>query len=93
MDHQEVNTIRGQFQAGQWPQFLQMVSISGLRGWTGQSVEFNFPIVAVVGKGPAKAPKPASDGDQAVAGAQRCGSNDSMSSARWVGSRVSTSFR
>lgn len=50
MDHQEINTIRSQFQAGQWPQFLQMVSISGLRGWTGQSVEFNFPVVAVVGE-------------------------------------------
>jgi predicted ATPase len=50
VDHQEVNTIRGQFQAGQWPQFLQMVSIAGLRGWTGQSVEFNYPIVAVVGE-------------------------------------------
>lgn len=50
MDHQEINTIRGQFQVGLWPQFLQMVSIDGLRGWGGQSVEFNFPIVAVVGE-------------------------------------------
>ncbi|MBZ9980347.1 MULTISPECIES: AAA family ATPase [unclassified Mesorhizobium] len=50
MDYAEVNTIRSQFQAGQWPQFLQMVSINGLRGWTGQSVEFNFPVVAVVGE-------------------------------------------
>ncbi|AXQ31764.1 ATP-binding protein [Solimonas sp. K1W22B-7] len=50
MDHQEINTIRGQFQAGQWPQFLQMVSINGLRGWTGQSVEFNYPVVAIVGE-------------------------------------------
>ncbi|NTZ87115.1 DUF2813 domain-containing protein [Burkholderia metallica] len=50
MDHQEVNTIRGQFQAGQWPQFLQMISIAGLRGWAGQSVEFNYPVVAVVGE-------------------------------------------
>lgn len=50
MDHSEVDTIRNQFQAGQWPQFLQMVSIDGLRGWTGQSVEFNFPVVAVVGE-------------------------------------------
>ena len=41
MDHAEVNLIRRQFQANQWPQFLQMVSIDGLRGWSGQSVEFN----------------------------------------------------
>ena len=50
MDHAEINAIRSQHQAGQWPQFLQMVQIDGLRGWTGQSVEFNFPVVAVVGE-------------------------------------------
>ena len=50
MDHQEINTIREQFQAGQWPQFLQMVAIKGLRGWSGQFVEFNFPVVGVVGE-------------------------------------------
>lgn len=49
MDH-EVNTIRSQFQSGHWPQFLQMVQIDGLRGWTGQAVELNFPVVAVVGE-------------------------------------------
>ncbi len=27
-----------------------MLSIDGLRGWTGQSVEFNFPVMAVVGE-------------------------------------------
>ncbi|MBL8600480.1 MAG: AAA family ATPase [Myxococcales bacterium] len=50
MDHSEVNTIRSQFQAGHWPQFLQMVQIGGLRGWSGQAVEFNFPVVGVVGE-------------------------------------------
>jgi predicted ATPase len=50
MDYQEISTIKGQFQAGQWPQFLQMISIDGLRGWSGQSVEFNFPVVAIVGE-------------------------------------------
>ena len=50
MDDQEVNTIRSQFQAGLWPQFLQMVQIDGLRGWSGQAVELNFPVVAVVGE-------------------------------------------
>jgi predicted ATPase len=50
MDYTEINTIREQFQAGQWPQFLQMVAIKGLRGWSGQSVEFNFPVIAVVGE-------------------------------------------
>jgi predicted ATPase len=50
MDYQEIGTIREQFQAGQWPQFLQMVAINGLRGWSGQSVEFNFPVIAIVGE-------------------------------------------
>ena len=50
MDYAEINTIRGQFQSGLWPQFLQMVQIEGLRGWTGQSAEFNFPVVAIVGE-------------------------------------------
>ena len=50
MDYTEINTIRTQFQAGMWPQFLQMVKIDGLRGWGGQSVEFNFPVVAIVGE-------------------------------------------
>jgi len=50
MDHSEINAIRNQFQAGQWPQFLQMLKIDGLRGWTGQAVEFRFPVVAIVGE-------------------------------------------
>lgn len=50
MDQHEINTIRAQYQAGLWPQFLQMLQINGLRGWTGQSVELNFPVVAVVGE-------------------------------------------
>lgn len=50
MDHSEINTIRGQYQAGMWPQFLQMIQIEGLRGWAGQSVELNFPVVAIVGE-------------------------------------------
>ncbi len=50
MDYAEVNTIRTQYQAGLWPQFLQMVQIEGLRGWSGQAVELNFPVVAIVGE-------------------------------------------
>ena len=49
MDYAEVNLIRTQFQAGLWPQFLQMVRIEGLRGWSGQAVEFSYPVVAIVG--------------------------------------------
>jgi len=50
MDYSEITTIRNQFQAGQWKQFLEMIEITGLRGWTGQSVNLNYPVVAVVGE-------------------------------------------
>jgi predicted ATPase len=50
MDDVEVNTIRTQFLAGQWPQFLETIAISGLRGWTGQTVNFTFPVTAIVGE-------------------------------------------
>lgn len=50
MDDAEILNVRRQFQAGQWPQFLEMVEIQGLRGWTGQMVEFRFPVVAIVGE-------------------------------------------
>jgi energy-coupling factor transporter ATP-binding protein EcfA2 len=50
VDIAEINRIRTQFQAGQWPQFLEMTQISGLRGWTGQTVVFQFPVTAVVGE-------------------------------------------
>lgn len=32
-----------------WPQFLSQVRIDGLRGWTGEAVEFRYPVVAVAG--------------------------------------------
>ena len=50
MDHAEIIKISNQFQAGAWPQFLEMLEINGLRGWTGQSINFNFPVVAIVGE-------------------------------------------
>ncbi|WP_304306710.1 ATP-dependent endonuclease [Pseudacidovorax intermedius] len=50
MDNAEVTKIRDQFQGGLWPQFLERIDINGLRGWKGQSVQFKFPVVAVVGE-------------------------------------------
>ncbi|GAB3003443.1 bacteriophage protein [Amycolatopsis acidiphila] len=32
-----------------WPQFLESVSIDGLRGWRGEEIEFRFPVVAIAG--------------------------------------------
>ena len=50
VDHGEISKITNQWKSNQWPQFLEMIEISGLRGWTGQSIVFNFPIVAIVGE-------------------------------------------
>jgi len=33
-----------------WPQFLESIEIKGIRGWNGQKIPFNFPIVALVGE-------------------------------------------
>lgn len=40
--------VRGHQNNG-WPQFLHSVSISGLRGWRGETVEFRYPVVAIAG--------------------------------------------
>ncbi len=50
MDHQEIQKIREQHAAKQWPKFLESLTINGLRGWTGQSVTFGFPVTALVGE-------------------------------------------
>lgn len=33
-----------------WPKRLEWIEVSEIRGWTGQRVPFNFPIVAIVGE-------------------------------------------
>jgi predicted ATPase len=33
-----------------WPKHLEWIELSGLRGWSGQRIEFPFPIMAVVGE-------------------------------------------
>ncbi|MEU6382031.1 AAA family ATPase [Streptomyces bauhiniae] len=33
-----------------WAQFLDSVTITGLRGWTGETVEFRFPVTAIAGE-------------------------------------------
>jgi recombinational DNA repair ATPase RecF len=35
---------------GGWPKRLEWIEIHNMRGWTGQKVEFKFPIVAIVGE-------------------------------------------
>lgn len=50
MDIREIERIRDQYDAGLWPQFLEQIEIDGLRGWKGQTVSFNFPVVAIAGE-------------------------------------------
>lgn len=33
-----------------WPKRLEYIEIEGIRGWDGQRIDFNFPIVAIVGE-------------------------------------------
>lgn len=35
---------------GGWPRFLEAVSLDGIRGWSGQWIEFRFPVVAIAGE-------------------------------------------
>lgn len=33
-----------------WPKRLEWLSIKGVRGWAGERIDFNFPLVAIVGE-------------------------------------------
>ncbi len=47
----EVRRLAGKWQAQTgWPKRLEWIEIAGLRGWTGQRFQLNFPIMAVVGE-------------------------------------------
>lgn len=47
----EIKKIRDKFQEKRnWPQFLESIKISGLRGWNGETVDFRFPVVAIAGE-------------------------------------------
>jgi predicted ATPase len=47
----EMRRLAAKWQQGTgWPQFLESLEITGIRGWDGQKVPFQFPIVALVGE-------------------------------------------
>jgi predicted ATPase len=47
----EVRLLQSRWKGGEgWPKRLEWIEIEGIRGWTGQRVEFQFPIVALVGE-------------------------------------------
>lgn len=47
----ELRLLANKWDSGQgWPKRMEWIEISGLRGWEGQRVEIDFPIVALVGE-------------------------------------------
>lgn len=47
----EVRKLQNKWRTGSsWPKCLEWIEISGIRGWTGQRVDFDFPVVALVGE-------------------------------------------
>lgn len=48
--HTEVDRIRTKRAQHPWPKYLSSVTISGLRGWTGQEVRFEFPVTVLCGE-------------------------------------------
>lgn len=47
----EVRRLERKWTSGNgWPKRLDWLEINGIRGWAGQRIPFNFPIVAIVGE-------------------------------------------
>ncbi|MCJ1961765.1 ATP-dependent nuclease [Novosphingobium mangrovi (ex Hu et al. 2023)] len=47
----EMRKLQNKWKTGtSWPKRLDWLEISGIRGWTGQRIDFQFPIVAIVGE-------------------------------------------
>lgn len=47
----EMRQLKTKWLAGaSWPQRLEWIEINRIRGWSGQRVDFDFPIVAIVGE-------------------------------------------
>jgi predicted ATPase len=49
--HSEIRRLQKTWSSNTgWPKRLEWLEINGLRGWTGQRIEFKFPIMAIVGE-------------------------------------------
>lgn len=46
----EIRRLKNTWERGDFPKHLVWLEIENLRGWEGQRVEFNFPLVAIVGE-------------------------------------------
>lgn len=48
----EIEEIFRQFNHGngEWQQFIRSIKITNIHGWTGQEIQFHYPVVAIVGE-------------------------------------------
>lgn len=46
----EMRLLKNKWQSGGWPKRLESIEITGLRGWHGERIDFQFPIVAICGE-------------------------------------------
>lgn len=47
----EMRRLQNKWMTGSsWPKRLEWIEITGIRGWTGQRIDFQFPITALVGE-------------------------------------------
>lgn len=47
--HPEIGKIFSKVGTSPWPQYMESVTLSGLRGWTGETVRFPFPVTVLCG--------------------------------------------
>lgn len=50
MQSREIEKLKKAFERGDFPQHLDWIEIEGIRGWTGERIEFKFPIVSISGE-------------------------------------------
>ncbi|MCW3478655.1 AAA family ATPase [Neisseriaceae bacterium JH1-16] len=46
----DMRRLAQSWERGDFPKHLEWIEINGVRGWTGQRIDFKFPIVAIVGE-------------------------------------------
>lgn len=46
----EVRKLAAKWERGDFPKHMEWIEIDGIRGWSGQRIDFSFPIVAICGE-------------------------------------------
>lgn len=51
MTSREMRRLTNKWKSGQgWPKRVEWIEVNGIRGWSGQRIDFAFPMVAIVGE-------------------------------------------